>query len=99
MGKKDKLFKETLKLAGYKEYSQYIEDSLKPLGFSSSLDEVFYELKLKLFYALHQEVLNSGASYDPEIAFGSIISDLTETYDNVHPTLLELQRKIQSGDR
>ena len=88
----EKLFKKELDLSNAKDYAQFIEDSIKPLGFSTELDEAFFEMKLKLFTLLRQHVTDSGPSFDPEIFFSSLVDDLKDTYDAVGATLLQLQR-------
>lgn len=88
----NKLFKDSASITNYNEYNQFIEKSLKSLGFSESADKEYYELKLKLFYMLYQEILNNGPSFDVEIFFSSLISDLNETFDEVGPSLLQIQR-------
>lgn len=96
MSKKNKLFKEDMpNLAKSSDYLKYIESSLKPLGFSNELDAMFYGIKVDLFKTLYQETETAGASYDPVIAFQSIVDDFKETFEEVAPSLLEKQRKQQ----
>ncbi|QDJ96345.1 hypothetical protein Xoosp13_158 [Xanthomonas phage Xoo-sp13] len=95
MTKQIKLFKESPSYDSFNTYQQHIEDSLLPFGFGESADEVIFEIKRRLFAALYQETLNSGPSFDAEILFSSIMSDFNETFDNVLPSLLTLQRAKQ----
>ncbi len=88
----DKMFKQQVDLTDHNEYTRHIEDSLKSLGFGDKADATFYSIKLRLFEMLYQETLNSGPSFDSEILFSSLIDDLNKTYDQVGPSLLQLQR-------
>lgn len=96
MSKKTKLFKAGgPNLTKASDYLKYIEGSLKPLGFSNELDAMFYGIKVDLFKTLHKEIEDAGASYDPVIAFQSIVDDFVETFEEVAPSLLEKQRRQQ----
>lgn len=89
----DPLFKKTTSLVDSVDYHQFIEDSLKPLGFGDANDQMFYDIKIKLFSALYQAAKTSGPSFDSEIFFSSLISDLNETFDEVNPSLLQISRQ------
>lgn len=98
--RKNNLFKpDAPLLTKKKDYAEYIGDSLKPLGFEESLDNVFYEIKKKLFMSLYEEIETSGASYDPVIAFQSIVDDLVETFHEVAPSLHTIQRDKETGEK
>jgi hypothetical protein len=74
------------------EYNEYIEDSLKSLGFSEELDEMYYDMKLKLFNELYESTISSGAGFDPEIFFSGLVDDMNQTYNEVIPYLLQIKR-------
>lgn len=90
----EQLFKKEKDLKAYPDYQEFIEDSLKPLGFGTNMDNTFFDIKQRLFYSLYQETLNNGPSFDAEIVADSIINDLKETFDAVIPSLLQLQRDL-----
>ena len=88
----DQLFKKQEDLTDYQAYDTHIQESLKSLGFGEGPDTIFYQIKTKIFDMLYTETRNSGPSFDAEILFSSIIDDLNKTYDQVGPSLLQLQR-------
>lgn len=91
----DKLFKPPVDLTNFDEYVKYIDEGLISLGFTERGDEVFYRVRSFLFLSLYHMVKESGPSFDVEIYFTSLISDLNEAFDTVGPSLLKLQRKAQ----
>ena len=90
-----KLFKDSVKLDTASDYTTFIEESLKPIGFGNELDNEFYDLKQRLFTLLYNESAKGRPSFDAEIFFTSVISDLNETFDTVGPTLLKVQRDAE----
>ncbi len=94
----DKLFKDRINLKDFEQYVKFIEDGTKPIGFGQKGDEVFERTKAYLFLSLYHLVTDNGPSFDAEIYFTSIISDLNETFDNVCPSLLQLQRDKESSN-
>ncbi len=88
----DKLFKDQINLKDFGQYVKFIEDTTKPIGFGEKGDEVFERTKAYLFLSMYHLVKDNGPSFDAEIYFTSIISDLNETFDSVGPSLLQLQR-------
>lgn len=93
----DKLFKDRIDLKDFDQYVKFIEDTTKPIGFGDKGDEVFERTKAYLFLSLYHLVKNNGPSFDAEIYFTSIISDLNETFDKVGPSLLQVQRDKEAG--
>lgn len=89
---KNKMFKDVPKLDGFESYSDFVAESLKPIGFSDSVDKTFFSMKVEMFRLLFQEIENSGESFDVEICFSSMIDDLVDTFNEVGPSLLQMQR-------
>lgn len=87
-----KLFKDSVKIKTPEDYNEFINESLKPIGFGDKLDQEFYDLKVRLFDILYTESATGGPSFDAEIFFTSVISDLNETFDLIGPALLQVQR-------
>lgn len=94
MSKKEKLFKRTAPSFVTKEdYYDFIDESLKPIGFSDEFDEMFYRIKEDLFNVLYEQSESASASFDPLIAFQSVIDDCVETFQEVAPFLLATHEK------
>lgn len=87
-----KLFKDAVNLETVDDYNTFIEESLKSMGFGAELDDEVFDLKVKVFELLYNECVNGSSSFDAEIFFDSMISDLTETFNAVNPSLLQFQR-------
>lgn len=92
----DKLFKTPVDLTNFDEYVKYIDEGLISLGFGERGDEVFYRVRSFLFLSLYHMVKECGPSFDIEIYFTSLISDLNEAFDTVGPSLLKIQRNTQA---
>jgi hypothetical protein len=88
----DKLFKNTKDFTKLKDYVTFIDEGQKSLGFGEKGDEAFYHVREYLFQSLFRIVEESGPSFDAEIFFSSILTDLNDTFDAVAPSLLEVQR-------
>ena len=87
-----KLFKKQVAIKDRAEFETFINDSLKPFGFGEVLDTKLNDVKKAVFTALYDGAIEGGASYDSEILFSSLISDMEETYHAVSEHLLTIQR-------
>ena len=93
----EKLFKNRVDVSNFDDYVKFIESTTKPIGFGEKGDEVYERTKAYLFLSLYHLVNESGASFDAEIFYNSIIDDLNQTFDAVSPSLLMMQREKDSG--
>lgn len=79
---KKKMFKESPSTTmNIEQYSDFIAETMLPLGFSNDVDGAFFQLKNAMFQLLFQQTESASASFDVEICFSSMIDDLVETYE------------------